>query len=319
MKIKLSFPAAAQTAALLTEPDDFLRRITDADLSLRLGNGFGAPEDRFIRMARYLDLIRNSAQDWEAPLSETGESDISTGGKVGGVSSMNAREKAENCISRAIEILGPYTVLLPAEIVVCRTDGTEEIGSAYCRAANIVVLNQKALQRDPDQLSRLTVHELFHIISRNNLPLRDALYAAIGFFRSDEIALCEELRDRVITNPDACQMEFSFRTVLARGEGMGTADLYPILLFNADKDSRQERGGNPEPFSLLYYEPTERGIHRLDEIPDFYERIGKNTDFIIHPEEILAENFTIMRCGEEIRTPAVIESIESILNRYIAV
>ena len=34
-------------------------------------------------------------------------------------------------------------------------------------------------------------------------------------------------------------------------------------------------------------------VYGMEDIEDFAQRVGKNTNYIIHPEEILAENFVL--------------------------
>ena len=46
----------------------------------------------------------------------------------------------------------------------------------------------------------------------------------------------------------------------------------------------------------------------------FYDKIGLNTKYIIHPEEILADNFVILVQGKtDIPSPEIIESMRNIL------
>lgn len=46
----------------------------------------------------------------------------------------------------------------------------------------------------------------------------------------------------------------------------------------------------------------------------FFEQVGRNTDYLIHPEEILADNFAILVVGDErIVSPEVINRIKKVL------
>jgi hypothetical protein len=42
-----------------------------------------------------------------------------------------------------------------------------------------------------------------------------------------------------------------------------------------------------------------------------YEQIGRNTDYIIHPDEILAENFAAILTDGTAKSPDVLERIRS--------
>ena len=55
-------------------------------------------------------------------------------------------------------------------------------------------------------------------------------------------------------------------------------------------------------------------IYPMEKIDNFYEKIGKNTSYIIHPEEILAENFVIaFTNASSVPTPELKEKIRKIL------
>ena len=47
-----------------------------------------------------------------------------------------------------------------------------------------------------------------------------------------------------------------------------------------------------------------------DTQPDYFRQIGRNTSYIIHPEEVLADNFSMMVLGrKEIPNPEIVEAI----------
>ena len=62
-------------------------------------------------------------------------------------------------------------------------------------------------------------------------------------------------------------------------------------------------GGQP-----VFYEP--------DAVPDFAEQIGRNTKYIIHPEEVLADNFVFLLNGRiDLPTQRVVEEMGRILQQ----
>ncbi len=230
-------------------------------------------------MAALGATIRNSARDW---LQED-------------------EQKVRACFAQACAILDENTRLLPPEVIFCQTNGSEEPGSAYCRGSNCIVLHPKALQRDADRLVRLLVHELFHLISRNHPALQEALYKEIGFYRGAEIELGQAYQSTIITNPDAPTRQYYFKARIDEEN----RNVYPLLFLAA--------GDDPHNFNLQFYDPTHNRLYRAEDIGNLYENIGLNTDYIIHPEEILAENFTLLLCGGEIKTPRVIRGIQHVL------
>ena len=55
-------------------------------------------------------------------------------------------------------------------------------------------------------------------------------------------------------------------------------------------------------------------VYPMEKISDFKEKIGENTQYIIHPEEILAENFVIAFIDQQsVPTPELKEKIRKIL------
>ena len=51
----------------------------------------------------------------------------------------------------------------------------------------------------------------------------------------------------------------------------------------------------------------------IEEIGNFYEQIGKNTNYIIHPEEILADNFALLVMGQKVSSPWLLDKLKSFL------
>ena len=55
-------------------------------------------------------------------------------------------------------------------------------------------------------------------------------------------------------------------------------------------------------------------LYKEEELQDLYEQIGQNTDYTIHPEEILADNFSYLFLGvTEMESPWIIEKMKKIL------
>jgi hypothetical protein len=67
---------------------------------------------------------------------------------------------------------------------------------------------------------------------------------------------------------------------------------------------------------------TPNGAPRLVEVEaveGFFEQIGRNTGYIIHPEEILADNFVLLVLGRTtppVPNPEIPEEMRAILAQY---
>jgi hypothetical protein len=163
------------------------------------------------------------------------------------------------------------TLPLPPEILILKTSGREEGQAAYCRG-NAIILPTRILAQK--ELETTLPHELFHLISRTDAGLRRKLYALVGFRPGDDVPLPESLRARKITNPDAYRNDYRIR-VHVDGKSV---DAVPVLYASTDRYDAQKGGALVDPAR----------------IEDYATQLGGNTDYIIHPEEVLAECFRLV-------------------------
>src|SRR4030095_244472 len=92
-------------------------------------------------------------------------------------------------------------------------------------------------------------------------------------------------------------------------EGKG-GDFFDYLRFELLLLDDQSSGANGSP-SHDSKNPTSVPVNR---VAGFFEKVGRNTSYIIHPEEILAENFTILILGSnKTPSPEIISKMRSIL------
>jgi hypothetical protein len=151
------------------------------------------------------------------------------------------------------------------------------------------------------------------------------MYTAIGFVKCDEIEFPAALRARKITNPDAPRNDHFIRL-----EKAGATCLAVPILFATTESYDVQRGG--EFFDYLSFEflvvsqaadsrqvgsITENSAPKLlrpQAVTGFYEQIGRNTQYIIHPEEILADNFALLILGREnVPSPEILQKMRAIL------
>ncbi|MEO5722278.1 MAG: hypothetical protein ABIR71_12520, partial [Chthoniobacterales bacterium] len=132
------------------------------------------------------------------------------------------------------------------------------------------------------------------------------------------------LAARKITNPDAPRND---HFILLEVDGKKWPAV-PIL-FSTSQTYDPQRGG--EFFAYLDFqfllatrsadasrlEPALDGsapkLAGLKEVSGFFEQVGKNTDYILHPEEILADNFALLVLGEKkAPSPRVLQQMKEI-------
>ncbi len=290
----IRFASLEQGQAAISADDDFVRSLSRFDLQCRLQS---ADE---VTVARWREFAQGEVRAWEP-------------GQI---------TRVTESIERLRKRLQKLNLPLPETVLLVRTTGKEEGNAAYTRGAAIM-LPDKALAYQPDALDRLLAHELFHVLSRNNQTLRSDLYAVIGFQVCPPIALPPSLAPRKITNPDAplvdCYIEIA--------DGDKTYLAAPVL-YASQKEFDAKAGGSLFrylTFRLLVIEkrdgawqPVRMGDQPVvidpRKLPAYYEKIGKNTQYIIHPDEILADNFVHLVMGDAgLATPRIVERMGKIL------
>jgi len=293
----LVFAGPQQAKERLTTKDDFIKNLSPFDRSARMKT------DKSVSQEEYLKFIAEQVLPWTA-----GEKD-----RINGM--------VESIANR----IKSLKLNLPPKILLVKTTGWEEGGASYCRP-NAIILPQGALTAINVDLEKVLIHELFHIISTNNSKLKEALYEVINFNKCNDIELPEKIREIKITNPDGFRND---HYVEVKYED-GVIQVVPILYSYSEKYDvtmggefffylrvnllavektgdkwRYKRDDNGEPVLL-----------ELEDVPDYYDKIGLNTDFVIHPDEILAENFVLMVQGTKpVKTEWVIEKMKIVFQK----
>ena len=266
---KIKFASIVKANKLLTIEDDFTKSWSQFDIDSRLHNKNSTREKLF-------DFITNQTREW----SSEEQSKIFSIFKS---------------IDKQIENQG-FKINFPNEIYFIKTTGDEEGGAAGYTRANYVVLKDNILSQTDEALKQTIVHELFHILTRNNPDFRKTMYSVIGFNLMNDVAYPENLKAYRITNPDAPQVD-SYINIKV---GEQSKDCMMILYSNQDYN-----GGDffeylnvgflsltGDSIKTIEYSDNKPVIYSLKQATDFFEQVGRNTQYNIHPEEILADNFT---------------------------
>jgi hypothetical protein len=231
------------------------------------------------------------------------------------------KEKLINTIERIKVKFTGFTLNFPDEVSFIKTTGQEDANAAYCRG-NTVVLPQDYVDFSDKKFEDLIIHELFHIFSKNNLEVRESLYKIIGFSKCPELILPEGFKDWIITNPDTLGNNYYIEI----NDGGTLVKAMPILYSTMKYDLK--KGGTLFDylnFDLLIVEVKDNKtipVYKDNKLRwvttgriDYIEKVGRNTTYIIHPEEILADNFVILVNKQQIvRSPFVIEGMNKVLH-----
>jgi hypothetical protein len=213
---------------------------------------------------------------------------------------------------------------LPLKIYLIKTT-SEELGgvaTAYTRQ-NAIMFAKQEIARPDSTLYELFVHEMFHVYSRHNAQKKNALYKSIDFDQCNEINLPSEWDKRRLTNPDAPDMN---RIIKINKEGE-TIALTPIIFTRNESYDTTKPGGIFQGFSFRLMQVEQENniwqpllkdgepvLYSPQNLPGFWEKIGKNTNYIIHPEEIMASNFVyLVTQKKDLPNPEIIENMKKII------
>jgi len=292
----VKFATAGEGREILTTRDDFIRAFSPFDRAARVKT------DREVSEKEFLEFVGRSVLDW------------------------TEAEKA-SLVSSLERLKTPFDRLAlpwPQVIYVVKTTGNEEGGAPYTRGHALILPNAVLTPNRPLD-PRLVSHELFHILSRTNPRLRDRLCQAIGFEKCSEIEIPETLKGRKITNPDAPANDHCIRVQVAG------ADVWAVpILFSRTDQYDVNRGGeffqymqfqlllvdrqSSSPAAKPRYEGSQPRLVDVQQVTGFYEQVGKNTRYIIHPEEILADNFAdLVLQDRQVPSPEILKKMQNVL------
>ncbi len=219
-------------------------------------------------------------------------------------------------LPRLQRFLAPMRWKAPSTILLVKASDRLMDGFPHTRA-NAIVLPEGMLRdalAKPALMDYLMAHEAFHVLTRADPKLREELYGAIGFRACEATELPALLAEQRITNPDAPEKHYAIR--LTRGEIM------PFVHFAAERIDMTKGFSVHARTSWLPVDRRDGSCHARDErlttdsLEGLYEQVGRNTGYVIHPEEILADNFAVLfRRPAKIASPEVPARIERLLLR----
>ena len=286
------FAGAPEAGAILGWEDDYVRatRPLERMAKLRRAQPVDAAEYRRHMAAQALDWTEEERRRL-APLAERVERFVET---------LRARMPARILLAKAADVM----------------DGTP-----HTRVNAIVLPRAFLASARQGDLAYVIGHELFHLLSRHDERAREQLYAAIGFRPCQRTELPAALERLRITNPDAPEDRHTIR-VRHRGQAV---EAMPVSMLNSGKlDPARGFLGRMRTSWLLIERrddvcrATGRSVE-AQELEGLFGQVGRNTGTLIHPEEILADNFAALAivslAGRHVPLPSpdVAERIRAIL------
>lgn len=292
-------PATANEGVdIVTADDAYMRGLTPSDLSIRL-------QTRDTVTSTQLKTV------YAAGVTAWGEAET---------------VRLDAMVERNKDKLATLNAWLPAQVLFIKGSRMIDGGLPHTRA-NAIVFGPSLPQTDAG-LDGLFWHELFHILSRTaTRPTRESLYALIGFERCESLSLPPNLRARGLSNPD---VEDSAYTVEIAGGPDGTVDLMPFLTANPERFD-PAKPAFPSYIQLVFLNIARgpQGTCTLKSVTGetsmfapaavqtpLFAKVGRNTHYVFHAEEMLADNFSYLMLGRtDLPDMWVIEKLKERLAR----
>lgn len=278
---------------LIMTEDDYAARLSKFDLQSKTQR-----KDN-VTLADYLNYSAEQVVKWEKDEKKViGEVVSSTGDKIK---------------SLALNIKMPDTIF-----IIKSTMANEGGAEGYTRL-NYIVLKDNRVQSNSSSLESLFAHELFHVISRNNPEMSEKIYNSIGFKKCNDVSYPVEIAELRITNPDAPLNNY-YITVEYDGKPI---DVMLILFAGKPYNGGSFFGylqielmaieGEAEDKKPVYIEGKPL-ILKVKQVKNFYEQIGRNTDYIFHAEELSADHFELLLDKTEgLPNPEIIEAMKNVM------
>lgn len=284
-KVFLLDSLAASNAIVRDDIEKFFDKIQPVDMMIQMKRPYDSTVKREVILSDYKTFIQQDIEDFTAKESEFLVKVMS--------------EAYDLCNSVSIKIF-------PVEIKLIKTKGKHYGDDTYYTRENLIIIPKAALVKpNYDEFLKVMLHEISHIYTRTNPTMKAELYATIGFKRiAQKLEINDSLRQRILMNPDGIDENWATTLTLDGGK---EAFAVPIIYANEVSFKKEK----PDFFQYLgwnYYEitPSVSGNNLT------VQTVGKmqkstlstvginelfkakfNTDYIIHPDEIIADNFAI--------------------------
>ena len=211
------------------------------------------------------------------------------------------------------------------DIVFAKTTMAEECYAGAYTHGTQIYMGQKSLdyylakpETEQDGLDVLVAHELFHCLTRNHPDFRAAMYGILGFtVVESDYEFAPEIRERMIANPD---VEHHNAYAAFDIDGRLTDC---VVLFTTSRPFEQP-GDSFFDGMVTGLVPIDdmTTMYTSDDAVNFLDVFGENTDYVIDPEETLADNFAYLMIygldGREYKTPEIVQAIDALLKAGFA-
>ncbi len=289
------FATAAEGSAILGTRDDYVLATMPLERQAKLKTAEPVDHERF------LAHMRGTTLEW------TDEQ----------------RTNMQKLTDPLAEFLEGVKWRMPERMLIVHTTSLLEDDLPHTRA-NAIIFPTSYYHRGPVIAMPVLAHEAFHVLTRHNPELKEKLYSAIGFRRCETVSIPPAIARLKITNPDTVEDR---HTIAVRHRGQPVEALPFIRLPSENIDPRQGFKTQIQVAWLLadrkgtdcrVREGAEASVDP-NELEGLFEQIGRNTQYLFHAEEVLADNFVELFAASlrsrprKAPSPEILEKIRKIL------
>lgn len=235
----------------------------------------------------------------------------------------------DRCIAKMEKTIEKKGYVLPPieEIVFIKTDMSTESGASGYTHDTQIYLNATALSaytllsiipEFSKSVEGLLWHELFHCLTRSNPEFRSRMYSLIHFTITDsdfELPPC--ILEYYLNNPDV-EHHDSYAAFIIDDQRI---DCFTAWITTMHYSEAQSGFSSCSTTALIPIDGTDV-YYMPEQASNFYEVFGKNTDYVIDPEECMADNFKYAMLygmdgedGQGYPNPEIIQGILDIVSR----
>jgi len=274
----------AASAIVQDTIDGFFEKISEVEISIQMHSD-KKYDSRTEAVAAYKQMLQTQVHSYDKSESDT-------------------IVKAFAIVKNLMDSINPN--LWPPEINLIKVR-TDHYGPDvyYTRGTAIAIPdNVFADGRSAIDLVPVMLHEVFHILSRYNSEFRKDMYALIDFVpHGQTVVLSRALEQKRLCNPDGMTLDYGVKL----SDGNGTEKtIIPFIISNKPYYSPS----TPSFFAYLKFDLYPLEILKdgsallISDIAgntvlspemqnDYFNHIGDNTQYVIHPDEIMADNFML--------------------------
>ena len=273
-----------QSATLIVTDytDRFFEKINDLDISIQMNQRFEEGTSHRTILNSYLTFLQKDVGNFSK--AET--------------------IFVQDCLKEVVSTCKVLNInILPSDLFLIKSKAKQYGEGTWYTRENCIVVPYDALdKRNRAEFIGTLYHEIFHCYSRANPEKRVELYALIGFKATTKpLNMPTPLKNRILLNPDG--VNYATKIDLVQSPDR-TIAAFPIL-YSTEYQLVAKKNKFFDYMGFALYEAIDEPPHidvmtksdgfsstiDLKEQPDFMRQIGDNTGYIIHPDEVLADNF----------------------------